>query len=70
MVKARLRTWGSSLGLIVPKKMVIKERLKPGEEIDIEIKKKNSIKEAFGALKDWKINPQKIKDELRKEWSK
>ena len=70
MVKARLRTWGSSLGLIVPKKMVIKERLKPGEEIDIEIKKKNSIKEVFGALKDWKINPQKVKDELRKEWSK
>ena len=31
---------------------------------------KTIIKEAFGSLKDWKINSQKVKDELRKEWAK
>ena len=70
MIEARLRRWGSSLGVIVPKEIVDKERLKPGEEIIFEIKKKNAVKSVFGALKDWKIDSQKVKDELRKEWSK
>ena len=28
---------------------------------------KNSIKNIFGVLKGWKINAQKMKDEIRKE---
>ena len=30
----------------------------------------NPIKETFGTLKNWKIDSQKMKDELRKDWSK
>ncbi len=29
---------------------------------------KKTVKEIFGSLKDWKIDTQKFKDELRKEW--
>lgn len=68
--KAVLKSWGSSLGVVVPAEIVKKEHLKEGDEIRLEIKKKESIKAAFGALKDWKIDPQKAKDELRKGWAR
>jgi len=29
---------------------------------------KKKAKKAFGSLKKWKLNPQKVKNELRKEW--
>ncbi|MBI1969514.1 hypothetical protein HYS48_02365 [Candidatus Woesearchaeota archaeon] len=32
--------------------------------------KNATIKKAFGSLKDWKINPQKVKEETREEWEK
>lgn len=67
---AKLRPWGSSLGIIVPMDIVRKEKLSKGEEIIVDIKRKNKIRELFGALKDWKIDSQQMKDELRKEWNK
>jgi len=35
--------------------------LKEGEEVDIEIKSRG----IFGLLKDWKLDSQSLKDELR-----
>ncbi|MBI4149229.1 hypothetical protein HY491_02175 [Candidatus Woesearchaeota archaeon] len=67
---AKLRAWGSSLGIIVPHEIVQKEKLSEGEEVFIDIKRKNKVKELFGSLKGWKIDSQKMKDELRKEWHK
>lgn len=68
MTKTKLKSWGSSLGIVVPRDVVRQEHLEEGEEVLIEIKKKHAIKDVFGHLKDWKINPQKVKDELRREW--
>lgn len=70
MIEGKLRKWGTSLGLVVPKEIVVKERLQPGQEVMFDIKKRLSVKETFGVLKNWKINSQKVKDELRKEWAK
>ena len=68
--KTKLRKWGSSFGVVIPKDIIKKEHLKIGEELVIEIKRKQSIKDIFGSLKGWKIDSQKAKDELRKEWKK
>ena len=46
--------------------MKVKISLK-GEEVIIEIEKISPIKKVFGSLRNWKINPQKLKDEIRKE---
>ena len=70
ITKAVLKPWGSSLGVVVPADIVRKEHMREGEEIFIEVRKKENIQSAFGALKDWKIDPQKLKDELRKEWNR
>ena len=40
----------------------------PTDEITVEINPKNVLRETFGTLKNWKIDSQKVKDELRKEW--
>ncbi len=64
----KLKPWGSSLGIVVPNEIIKAEHLKEGEEIIIEIKKKHSLKKVFGTLKNWKVNSQQVKDELRKEW--
>ena len=68
MIQGRLKNWGSSLGIIVQREIVVRERLKAGEEVLFEVKKRHAIRKLFGSLKGWKIDSQKVKDELRDEW--
>jgi len=68
-VLCRARKWGNSLGITLPKDFVIKEKIKNGEEIIVDIRKKRiDLSEFFGALKGAKIDAQKMKDESRKIW--
>ena len=66
----KLKNWGSSLGVVIPSEIIKEKNLKEGEKVVIEINKKENIKNLFGSLKDWKIDTQKLKNELRKEWDK
>ena len=66
--KATAKEWGNSIGIVLPKDIVTKEHISPNEEITVEIKSKNILRETFGTLKEWKIDSQKAKNELRKEW--
>lgn len=66
----KAKKWGSSLGVVIPSKIVKEEKLREGDEVVIEIRKKRTIKEVFGSMKGLKIDSQKMKDELRKEWSR
>ena len=68
----KTKKWGSSLGIIIPKIIVERENLKQNQEIKIlavETKEKVRVKSIFGKLKNWKINSQEFKDEIRKEES-
>ncbi len=68
----KTKKWGSSLGIIIPKIIVERENLKQNQEIKIlavETKEKTRVKDIFGKLKNWKIDSQKFKDEIRKEES-
>ena len=67
-VQTVLRKWGNSIGVVIPKYIIEKEKLSEGEEVTVIIEGKNDLKDVFGSLKDWKIDTQKFKDELRKEW--
>jgi hypothetical protein len=62
-----VRRWGSSLGIVVPREIVKELRLEAGREVVIDIDRAG-IEEAFGSLKDWAVDPQKLKDELRRGW--
>lgn len=69
-IKAKVRSWGSSYGVVIPSDIIRKEGINKGDEIIIEVRKQRSMKELFGSLPNLKIDSQKMKDELRKEWSK
>ena len=70
LVKARIREWGNSLGIVIPREKIEEAGLVKGQDVTIELKAENPLKAVFGSLKNWKIDAQKAKDELRKEWSK
>ena len=70
IIESKLKKWGNSIGVIIPSEALKEENLKDGEDIVIEIKKKNKVRDLFGSLKDWKIDSQKLKEELRKDWGK
>lgn len=65
--KAKIKAWGNSLGIVIPKEIVIKEELHEEEEVDIVIKKRKNLRELFGKGKGINIDSQKMKDIIRKE---
>lgn len=67
IVKAKVKEWGNSLGVVIPKEIVRKERIKSEDDILIEIRKKEDIMELFGTL-NFKKSSQQMKDEGRKAW--
>lgn len=68
VVKAK--RWGSSLGIVIPREAVEEEKIHEGDEVIIEIRKKKTIKELFGSIRNLQIDSQKMKNESRKEWSR
>lgn len=66
--KTKIKEWGNSLGVIIPNEIVIKENLKPHEEIVITITKKETLEDFFGKGKKLKIDAQKMKDDGRNIW--
>lgn len=69
-IETKTKKWGSSLGIIIPKEIVERENLKQNQTIKIlaiETQTKTKVKDIFGTLKNWRINTQKFKEEIRKE---
>ena len=66
-MRAKVKKWGNSLGLIIPADLATKERLKDGDEVEYQLKKCDDIKELFGKYPMGDI--KKIKNELRREWT-
>jgi antitoxin component of MazEF toxin-antitoxin module len=64
--KAKLKRWGNSFGIVVPKEIVEKEGLKEGEEVEISVRKASDTKHLFGRypFKDLQLE----KEEMRKGW--
>lgn len=66
-MRARVKKWGNSLGLIIPSEVANNAGLKEGDEVEFQLKKYGDVKELFGKYPMGNI--QEIKDELRKEWN-
>ena len=66
----KIKQWGNSLAVIIPKEKVEELKLKPGQEINMKIEKNaNVLKELFGAIKFSKPVEELLK-EARKNTSK
>lgn len=66
-VESVARKWGDSIGFIVPKRVVEKEKIKPNSKVKFEIIKVDDISDTFGKLKR-KISGQEFKDKVRSGW--
>ena len=65
----KIKKWGSSLGIIIPKEIIKRENLKQNQSIRIlavETKSKTKVKDIFGKLK-FKKSTQKILDEVDRD---
>jgi antitoxin component of MazEF toxin-antitoxin module len=69
-IKTKVKKWGNSLGIIIPKTIIDKEKLKENNEIIITIQPKRftTVRDIFGILKrKSKKNTQEILDEIDRE---
>ncbi len=62
-----LRRWGNSYGIVIPKEIAEKEKIKEDDKVKFIIfKDREILKKSFGSLKI-KRSGQGIKDQTRKE---
>ncbi len=66
VVKTKVRCWGNSLGIVLPKALVDEEELKEGEEVEITVHKVSDVRSLRGKypFKDL----QREKDEMKRSW--
>ena len=64
--KARLKKWGNSLGVIIPKEVAERNGLRVGEEVEIQVTKVSDITELRGKYPIADL--QAAKEEMRKGW--
>ncbi len=68
--QGKLRKWGNSLGVTVPKDLVDSLGFQENDEVTFSIKKKKGdLSSIRGLLKNWKKSSQQIKDEMREGWN-
>ena len=47
---SKIRKWGNSFGVLVPKELLRKENFKVNEEVVVKLEKKRDISKVFGIL--------------------
>ena len=68
-VEAKVRKWGRSFGVVIPKEEAIEEGIKENEAVSILIgKKKNVLREAFGTFKFKKSTEEMLRESDRECW--
>lgn len=66
-VETKVRKWGRSFGVVIPKEKIKEEGIKENETIKLLIaKRSNVLKETFGTFK-FKKTTQEMLDEIDKE---
>ncbi len=69
-VESKVREWGRSLGVVIPKDLVSKEKIRAGDKIKLMIiKDHNSIKKTFGTFKFKKTTEEMLKEADKEAWN-
>ncbi len=68
VIKARVRKWGNSMGIIIPSDIARDEGIKPGMDVELMLlhDSRRVLKMLYGAMKDCPLTAQQFKDELRR----
>ena len=67
ITKLKVKRWGNSLGVVLPKALVEEEKIIEGEEVEISVRKVSDVRVLRGKypFKDL----QHEKDEMKRGWS-
>jgi len=68
LVECTAKRWGSSIGIVIPRKVIEDQHISENEKILVDVRKKRLGKEFFGILQDWKRPTEDIVKEMRKGW--
>ena len=68
MPTAKIRKSGNSNVIVLPAEYMQEKNLKTGQTVQFEVSSKAGLQKLFGMGKHLKIDAQKVKNELRKEW--
>jgi len=69
-VESRLRAWGQSIGVVIPKGLIDRENLKEGDAVKlIVIKKTDALKETFGKFKLKRSTDEILKEIDEEGWN-
>lgn len=65
-VKTKIKCWGNSLGIVLPKNLVDEEDLTEGEEVEVTVRKVSDVRSLRGKypFKDL----QHEKNEMKRGW--
>ena len=66
ITKSKVKRWGNSLGVVLPKTLVEEEGLREGEEVEVTVRKVSDVRNLRGKypFKDL----QHEKDEMKRGW--
>ncbi|MDV3244423.1 MAG: AbrB/MazE/SpoVT family DNA-binding domain-containing protein [Nitrososphaerales archaeon] len=64
--KSKLKRWGNSYGVVVPKEIVEKEGLKEGELVEISVRRAVDVVRLFGKYQFKDLQAEK--ESMRKGW--
>ncbi len=63
-IEVRVRKWGNSLGIILPKEVASAKELKENDKVLVEIQKPGNARKLFGCISS-KMTGQQFKDMVR-----
>ncbi len=64
--KSKLKRWGNSYGVVIPKEIVDKEELKEGELVEVSVRKVTDVRRMFGKYPFKDLQSQK--EAMKKGW--
>ncbi len=67
MSVVKIRKWGNSLGVVLPRELVECEQLAENQVVRIEVRKESAVKNLFGSVRFGKSG-QAVKNDIRKGW--
>lgn len=69
-IKTRIREWGNSIGVVIPKEKAAEGNIKANDKVKIFITREDDslkVKDIFGSIK-WKAKTKKLLKEIDKEF--
>lgn len=68
-LETKVKRWGDSLAIIIPKQVAQEGKIKVDDTIHVTIEQGKDFSDVFGILKNKiKKTPQQLKDEAKKGW--